>query len=50
MTVPTKLGLFGAVLALSFGLALGLGAIVGPIDVGARHSSTHRVVTHADGN
>ncbi len=59
-TTIAKLAGFVAILALSFGVALGVGAIVGPINVGSNSTHGHvddtpasvppRVTTHATGH
>ncbi len=48
MSVAVKLAAFGAILAISFAAALGVGAIVGPIDVGGGRAPAHSNVAHGD--
>lgn len=42
MNAPTKLGLFGAVLAASMAAGAALGALVGPIEVGDDRPAAHQ--------
>lgn len=47
-STPTRLGLFAGLLALAFGAAFGLGALVDPTD-GEAGSGGHATATHRDG-
>jgi len=47
VTVPRRLAAFALVLAAAFGVGAGVGAVVGPIDVGAE-SDDHEPDEHSD--